>query len=86
MRQEIIKAIQEELRKKYGSLNDCCTNSNYLFVWAWKRTGHTVCDCVRMRGDVIITSDDETYTVDHEWLEIEGELLDITAEQFEAIS
>jgi len=79
---ENIEKIQAVLREKYGSLNDCCTNANYLFAWAWKKSGMTVCDCERWRGDVVVRWEDEKCIYDHEWLVIDDEIYDLTEEQY----
>ena len=78
-----VALVAEQLRAKWGSLQDCCTDANEL-IYAALLTGVELPNEIyhpsleRIQGTVNVAGE----LMPHEWLRIDGVDYDATAEQF----
>lgn len=78
-----VKLVQEKLKAKWGSLQDCCTDANEM-IYDMLKDGVELKDeayipsLERIQGTVSVNGEN----MPHEWIRIEGTDYDATAEQF----
>ena len=78
-----IELVQEKLKAKWGSLQDCCTDANQM-IYDMLKDGVELKDefyipsLERIQGTVNVNGEN----MPHEWIRIEGTDYDATAEQF----
>lgn len=78
-----IELVQEKLKAKWGSLQDCCTDANQM-IYDMLKDGIELKDetyipsLERIQGTVNVNGEN----MPHEWIRIEGTDYDATAEQF----
>ena len=78
-----VSLVQEKLRAKWGSLQDCCTDANEM-IYALLKDGVELPEVFfqpeieRVQGHVVVDGDE----INHEWIRIDGTDYDATREQF----
>lgn len=78
-----VKLVQEKLKAKWGSLEDCCVDANEMIYEMLKDgielpTEFFQPELERVQGVVRIDGDE----IRHEWILIDGVMFDVTREQF----
>ena len=78
-----IELVQEKLKAKWGSLQECCTDANQM-IYDILKDGIELKDetyiptLERIQGTVNVNGEN----MPHEWIRIEGTDYDATSEQF----